>query len=381
MMEYHRGDNNFRSQQQQRRRRRLITAAVAFGVFMFLGTSETVLLKSVRFLSKYGIYVDTDDEELNILTLQSAMLAKRRRNNFDGQPNNKQRQQRRRRRTIKSIHFIGERHSGTTWMYNHLRRCFGEDLPVHMGFTRFKHWFQYNNTAMEENEPHALVIAQFREPYSWVEAMRRENHHAPLHAELNWQQFVTRKWWMPRPPKDEPLANETGRVCGQQFHYNEVIPCSESVFRRRGGHPRYELRIDGSGEPYDSVVQLRTDKIRNFLETANYAGVASHLAVRYEDVVTNGSGAILSRIEKATGVKAQCKAKPAQSLSVRNYDPRYVKWMNKNVDWSTEALIGYGRCNVDDFVPSSGEDNKRPACVPALGPLLEWEGALPPSIW
>ena len=129
------------------------------------------------------------------------------------------------------------------------------------------------------------------------------------------------------------------------------------------------------------MVKLRTDKIRNFLETANYAGVASHLTVRYEDVVTDGSGDILSQIEKATGIKAKCKAKPPQSLSVRNYDPRYVKWMNKNVDWSTEALIGYGRCNVDDFAPSSGDDNKRPACVPALGPLLEWEGTLPPSIW
>lgn len=364
------------------RRRRLIVAAVAFGVFIFLGTSETVLLESVRFLSKYGVYVDTDDEELNIETLQTALLAKRS-NNHDAASNKRQqRQQRRRKQKIKSIHFIGERHSGTTWMYNHLRRCFGDDLRVHMGFTRFKHWFQYNNTDMEENESRALVVAQFREPYSWVEAMRRENHHAPLHADLIWQQFVTRKWWMPRPPKDEPLANETGRVCGQQFHYNEVVPCSESVFRRRGGHPRYELRVDGSGQPYDSVVQLRRDKIRNFLESAQYAGVAGHLTVRYEDVVTNGSCDILSRIEKATGVSAKCKAKPPQNLSVRNYDPRYVKWMNDNVDWSTEALIGYGRCNLDDIAPSTYSDgNTSSACVPALGPVLEWEGTLPPSIW
>ena len=362
------------------RGRWLITTIVAFGIFVFLGTSETVLISSVRWLStRWGIYVDTDDEDLNIITLQTALLAKG--SNADGATNslNDKRQQRRRKQKIKAIHFIGERHSGTTWMYNHLRRCFGDDLAIHMGFTRFKHWFQYNDTSMAENQPHALVIAQFREPYSWIEAMRRENHHAPLHAELNWQQFVTRKWWMPRPPKDEPLANETGRVCGQHFHYNEVIPCSESVFRRRGGHPRYELRIDGSGQPYDSIIQLRTDKIRNFLETAKYAGVLDHYTVRYEDVVTNGSGEVLSRIEKASGVKAKCKAKPPQILSARTYDPTYVKWMNKKVDWSTEALLGYGRCNVDGH--SSNDDGNRPACVPALGPLLEWVGPLPDSIW
>jgi len=360
---------------------RIISATIVSGFLIFLGTSDSVLFASITFLSRFGIIIDTDSEEFNLLTIQNVLKSsleddiriKNTDNNDDDDDGTHNNLKERRRQRIKSIHFIGERHSGTTWMYNHLRRCYSDSLPVHMGYTRFKHWFQYNDTAMESHKggPHALVIAQFREPYSWVESMRHENHHSPMHARLGWHNFVTLDWWMPRPKKDLILANATGRVCGQNFYYNEVVPCSEEVFRRRGGHPRYELRTDGSGLPYRSIVDMRRDKIRNFLEVAKYAGVAHHLTVRYEDIVSDGSDDLHAQIEAATGIKAKCQPKPKQNrTTAKTYRPEYVTWMNRHVDWSTEALLGYGRCSLI-------EGDSKEVCKPTLGPLIDWKGKLP----
>ena len=74
---------------------------------------------------------------------------------------------------IKSIHLVGERHSGTNWITDHLEDCFGAKLPVLNRYTRFKHWFQYNDTlddaGTERYHPpgSALVVSIFRAPHDW----------------------------------------------------------------------------------------------------------------------------------------------------------------------------------------------------------------------
>ena len=110
---------------------------------------------------------------------------------------------------VKQIIVLGERHSGTKWITDHLAECF--DINVTNTYKRNTHWFQEEDlTRVPENS--AVVVVMFRDPYHWVEAMRVEPHHAHDHLQwhrhrphtdrkqkwkelarpLEWKEFVTR---------------------------------------------------------------------------------------------------------------------------------------------------------------------------------------------
>ena len=57
----------------RRRITRIISATIASGLLLFLGTSDSVLFASITFLSKFGIIIDTDNEEFNLLTIQNVL--------------------------------------------------------------------------------------------------------------------------------------------------------------------------------------------------------------------------------------------------------------------------------------------------------------------
>jgi len=75
-------------------------------------------------------------------------------------------------KVVKRIALIGERNSGTNWITAELTKCFPE-LDVQPRLVRWKHWFQHDIPQKDgtAHEP-TLVIAQFRNVYEWVEAMR-----------------------------------------------------------------------------------------------------------------------------------------------------------------------------------------------------------------
>ena len=67
-------------------------------------------------------------------------------------------------------------------------------------------------------------------------------------------------------------------ACKAYFSYNRMNSClrypfseelSKKLHRYSAKEPQYELRDDGSGCAYGSVIELRADKIRNFLEVKN----------------------------------------------------------------------------------------------------------------
>ncbi len=54
------------------------------------------------------------------------------------------------------------------------------NLQVEIYLTRYKHWFQDPNVTLHPRNRETLVIAQFRNAYDWLEAMRDRPHHAPI---------------------------------------------------------------------------------------------------------------------------------------------------------------------------------------------------------
>ena len=112
-----------------------------------------------------------------------------------------------------AIHIIGERHSGVNLVEKELQRCFGHAIYVSSGLMRSAHWWQSpsifaasnsSNTDLWADIEYGIVVALFRNPYDWVEAMRLEPQHALEHYNivekkpLEWQEFLTTPWTVDR---------------------------------------------------------------------------------------------------------------------------------------------------------------------------------------
>lgn len=243
----------------------------------------------------------------------------------------------------------------------HLGECFNYTIPVHRSLSRYKHWFQYDDA--KKIPKHTLSIAMFRDPMTWTYAMKKVPHHASMHLDLSWEEFVTKEWTMERLPKDEAwydhqmkLNNHTGRICQERFHYHEIVSCltrpyPEGYFGPHRKHrfsnhqPFYEMRVnDPKGRPYNNILEMRADKIRNFMESATYSNVEGFWHYQYESLLKTGTKELVEKIERATGLKRhpeKCKIYEPQDRRKRVMPPEFIDYMADHVDWEAEALVGY----------------------------------------
>jgi hypothetical protein len=198
-----------------------------------------------------------------------------------------------------------------------------------------------------------LVIAQFRNPYDWLKAMQHVPHHAPAHLPFRldqyWKEFLTTPWTMERIGTDR--FNNLTRPCQEHFDYRDIISCAvEPLPRDAYGHkidysehqPFYEMRNDGSGEPYNNIMELRSDKIRNFLSIKDYEGVADVWTVQYEYLLTKGTHELIQQVADWTGVEAKCNPMPPQQRRNRPVGKEMAEFIRDNLNWTVEAWIGYG---------------------------------------
>ncbi|KAI2512910.1 hypothetical protein MHU86_1456 [Fragilaria crotonensis] len=236
-------------------------------------------------------------------------------------------------------------------MYQHLSDCFSTSVAVSEKLTRFKHWFQYEDENRVGAFEDLYVIALFRNPYDWIEMMRQVPYHSPRHKDMEWNDFVTTSWTMPRFGRDlliddanatEKKRNSDSRFCENNFYYNQVVPCVEDSLVG-DMHPLYE-HDPITGIPYPSILHLRRDKIVNFLSVEHYKGVKYFDAWKFEDIVQHGSSQLLKELEGVLGVAATCRpSNPTeQRMNRHKLSQEYVEWMKDHVDWNySEALIGY----------------------------------------
>lgn len=254
---------------------------------------------------------------------------------------------------VKSISILGERNSGTTWIYEHLNECFNHSIPIKRRLSRYKHWFQDENIGVPITNG-TLTIAIFRNPFEWVEAMRKKPHHAPNHMFLeNWKEFVTKPWTMDRVGKDLEMTEEEilkTDACQENFMYRDLISCHVRPYRKgtfnkthySEHQPFYEMRYDESGEPFDSILEMRAAKIRNFLSTKHFLGVTEFWMLQYEVLVNAGTLDLIEKIEAFTGTKSHCDSSPPQGhRKKRGINPDLVEYLMKNLDWEAENMVGY----------------------------------------
>mmetsp|Transcript_22227 Transcript_22227/g.36349 ORF Transcript_22227/g.36349 Transcript_22227/m.36349 type:complete len:1480 (+) Transcript_22227:3-4442(+) len=263
---------------------------------------------------------------------------------------------------IEQIVVLGERHSGAEWLVDRLSRCF-PDVNVKYGFgSRPGKFFQTEPT---KAQPNTLVISVFVNPFDWVDMMRHNPINAPTHKDLDWTDFVTTPWERKRSSIDENLEDTASAVCSYGFAFDEVIPCMTQRDPNTDSFPLYELRPDGTS--YANLLELREDKIKNFLSTANFEGVVDHIEIRYEDLVWDddytddalyltlpfpGIAGLLEKIRDQTKLVPDISAgwildedglfrAEHLGVGVAKLDPYFVQWMEDNIDWEVEDLVGY----------------------------------------
>ena len=294
-----------------------------------------------------------------------------------------------------TVHILGERNSGTKFVMRELQACFPRNssvgtvddhdsshqppsvvVKVHRDYIRAKHWFQ---PITADNWRNHILVVVFRDSVEWVAALREKPYHSPRHVRrfegangqmivpLDWRSFVSREWSTARTDHDHELQmNQTrralanrGEVCREGFAYHQVVPCrfdnSTSIQvplqRLRGFEPIYELRRDGSGQPFRNILELRAEKIVNFLlELPVVVDLGGFLAVRYEDLLREGTGPMLQQVATMVGrtskngaLPGTCQAGPPQPerLGKRLVDPEFRDYILSHVEPGPEKLLGY----------------------------------------
>jgi len=278
--------------------------------------------------------------------------------------------------TITEIHVIGERNSGTKFVTNTLQQCFprgASGVRVHRDFIRSKHFFQ---PIVKGDFRSSLVVVVVRDPVEWVASMREHPYHAPDHIvgfnsfnntviPLEWHDFVNKPWTTVNTDIDRRLAlNETARkqrICRENFLMHQVRPCRSDnrtanpwkipESRWRGYEPIYEQRKN-NGQPYGNLLQLRADKIVNWVfQLPMVMKIGGFVVVRYEDLLEHGTGFLLQQVTNilsnstASGSAPPLGCKPAppqpERLGKRHIADEFRAWINEHVDVETERLIGY----------------------------------------
>ena len=337
---------------------------------------------------------------------------------------------------IDKISIVGERHSGTTFLTRYLKACFPSH-SVNDHFVVGKHWFQpdpqyvvkatkrygkdgLSPTAIMDDDfakswweignskdiparnqfNDTLVVAIFRNPYDWIEGMRRKPHHWPNHvdlmprekstlAELNytrqkeigkrrtrsrrlkiiqksfvkadildWYEFVTKPMYLVSHPE-----TDTGDLCQKGFEFGTVSPCEAFYTPPQLKHiPRSFLKnlpyeadeavyeffnpIDNNNNkksrPFHNPLELRTAKITNVLGLPKNWNLGAFGVIQYENILgSNITTHLVSEIEAI--LKTTSKCPKLETFHKKPYDmpSKFRKWITDHSDWEIESRIHY----------------------------------------
>ncbi len=262
-------------------------------------------------------------------------------------------------------------------------------------YKRYGYWFQEEDlTKVPRNS--AVVVSVFRDPYTWVEAMRIEPLHAHDHLKwipvddhtnidrsrtMGWRDFVTQPWIGQRGITDR-ITGRTNRgmdraICMDSYSYRDAAPCSrnDSPTVEGLGEYKYEYQRDGSERGYSSIVDLRREKVLNHLSVADFIGTKAFIPMRYEDMDDDGMRALITSLEEATGSKARCNATVVMAPNplaqrkipvLRELPGDYIMWMDRFVDWEVESRIGYSRRGGADAPDKNAIEVERDDAIPTM---------------
>ena len=187
------------------------------------------------------------------------------------------------------------------------------------------------------------------------------------------QRLVGSKWVF--KVKNEAMKDAKGRNCTEYYHYWENVFCVQGsridpdfkeMYKKNrkvifvNGHLSfYKWNWDQTGTPYERVLDLRRDKIKNFLSVKDWDRVTNLIPVNYEKLVNEGMGFLLKDIVQRLGETRACKVFPPQARMHNPLTLEYLQYIDDHVDWNTEALIGYTKGNYANLIIVTKQDEEK----------------------
>jgi hypothetical protein len=219
-----------------------------------------------------------------------------------------------------------------------------------------------------------------------IEHMKGFDNDTGKAIPMDWEEFVSKPWAMKnRSLKDYQILEEMKQdpthqksfPCRSGLKFHEVMPCrfdpgSIPKDLVRVQNPVYELKRGGGGgggeptntnnntvvvvdEPYATILELRSDKIVNFLlEVGLIPDLRGYLAVRFEDLVANGTRTFLEQVGQMVfgnngetssfKLPPECQPqgpKPEMAMGRRQIPEGLRTWVEEHLVGHTERLLGY----------------------------------------
>jgi hypothetical protein len=106
-----------------------------------------------------------------------------------------------------------------------------------------------------------------------------------------------------------------------------------------GNNPIYEM--NGKGKPFKHPLELRTAKIKDFLDIPNKWDVGGFMILQHEEINMKGYGSLLDAVAKIVGMEPLCVPGPPLRQASKKLDANWTKWINEHADWETESRVGY----------------------------------------
>ena len=233
-------------------------------------------------------------------------------------------------KSINKIKIIGERSSGSTYLYYLIEKNFKniKMLPdVHPPtILDYKHFTLDFDSSYSAD---TLVICIVRNPYDWLRSLHKTPHHMPFFHKVDFETFLTK-----------PCPSYGGEHWDRYFwdDENARLQCADE---------NYLL------ETYPNVLEMRKHKLNKYfdstfpnLEIISYDQLIGNLeqlniiAKKYNIKTISNSIINLTTIQ---GYKNNPKYIPTTYPMI---EPELLKFINDNLDWDMENKLGFTKNNI-----------------------------------
>ncbi|MCK4935113.1 MAG: hypothetical protein KAR79_05950 [Simkaniaceae bacterium] len=232
---------------------------------------------------------------------------------------------------IKEFHVVGERCSGTNFLHALIETNFLELTDT--GKIGGKHFLSWNALHSEERFPQpqltypeyekVLVVVVVRNVYDWVRSFYKNPFHAPNLVCGNLYTFMSHEW-----------DDSNGCPLEGCKSTDSINPYTGQMFR--------------------NLLELRRYKNLNYLALAN--SVDNYVLVNYEEV-NQDPEAFVEFLAEMFDLKKKDNFSPVTRYKGREdralykgsrynrFTMREFTFLNTNVDWEVEELLGYSQKN------------------------------------
>ena len=236
---------------------------------------------------------------------------------------------------MRYIQIYGERNSATNYLHFLLEHNIKN---VNVGYKYgWKHGFAKLDKIKEERAASDLIICLFKDPYSWLVSMHGKPHHAPQMLGKSFSDFLRAEW----------ACYQGDNYDTRDLQKDPLLPEQEMMYER---NPATEQR-------FANVIKLRSGKIQRLLELRDK--VPNVMLLQYETLlaqprinVCDVAGAYNMKLNGPVKLsKGYFGKNPSKSFDRKNYylnkeylttySPEDLEYVNSQLDWSQEAVLGY----------------------------------------